>query len=163
MANGEGTQTSRVAVGSMSPIEHASLYLSESRSATPEAVSWARDITARFAASAGIGAQQLEDLRLLVSEAVTNVVLHAYEGSGGGEVHVIAAVVPGELWIVVADDGEGMRTEPGESSGLGLGLALMAQLSDNLTIASRSNGGVEVRMMFNLAQPGKAGSNSEDR
>jgi hypothetical protein len=33
---------------------------------------------------------------------------------------------------------------------LGLGLGLMARLSDPLTILTRSNGGVEVRIRFDL-------------
>jgi hypothetical protein len=33
---------------------------------------------------------------------------------------------------------------------LGLGLGLMARLSDALTILTRSSGGVEVRMRFDL-------------
>jgi nitrate/nitrite-specific signal transduction histidine kinase len=53
---------------------------------------------------------------------------------------------------VIADDGEGMRTQPGESGGLGLGLALMARLSSDLTIGARSGGGVEVSMRFDLVE-----------
>lgn len=125
-------------------------YLSESRLATPDTVPWARQLVVAFAAAAGMRGQQLEDVRLLVSEAVTNVVLYAYEESFTGELHIIAAVVSGELWIVVADDGRGMRRASNNRGGLGLGLALMAQLSDGFTLASRSSGGVEARMQFHL-------------
>lgn len=155
MASGRRTQTRHVpAVSEASPLE-ASAYVSESRSATPDSVRWARDLIAEFATRAGVAETRLEDIRLLVSEAVTNAVLHAY-GNRPGDVHVIAAVASGELWVVIADDGEGMRTQPGETGGLGLGLALMARLSNELTIGTRSSGGVELRMRFDLASAAEA-------
>lgn len=116
----------------------------------PDSVPWARQLLVDFAAVAGLRGERLEDVRLLVSEAVTNVVLYAYEKSRPGEIHIIAAVVSGELWIIVADDGRGMRRTSDDPGGLGLGLALMAQLSDGFTLASRSSGGVEARMQFQL-------------
>ena len=125
-------------------------YLSESRLATPDSVPWARQLVVDFAATVGMRERQLQDIRLLVSEAATNAVLYAYEESFPGEIHIIAAVVSGELWIVVADDGKGMSRTSGEQGGLGLGLTLMAQLSDGFTLASRSSGGVEARMQFQL-------------
>jgi anti-sigma regulatory factor (Ser/Thr protein kinase) len=128
----------------------APTYLSESRRATPDAVPWARQLMVDFAAAAGMCGERLEDVRLLVSEAVTNVVLYAYAASHPGEIHLIAAVVSGELWIVIADDGRGMRRTSDTKGGLGLGLALMAQLSDGFTLASRSSGGVEARIQFQL-------------
>lgn len=128
----------------------ATAYLSESAPAAPASVSWARQLIVDFAAAAaGLSGQRLEDVRLAISEAVTNAVAYAYDGVPG-EIHVIAAVVPDELWLVIADDGNGMRARPTEARGLGLGLGLMAQLSDALTILARSSGGVEVRMRFDL-------------
>lgn len=127
----------------------ATACLSESAPAAPAAVAWARQLVGDFAAAAGLAGQRLEDVRLAVSEAVTNAVAYAYNG-GPGQVHVIVAVVPEELWLVIADDGNGMHARPTETRGLGLGLGLMAQLSDALTILARSSGGVEVRMRFDL-------------
>ena len=136
----------------------APAYLSESRLATSSAVTWARQRVVDFAAAAGVGGQQLEDIRLVVSEAVTNAVLYAYDAFSPGEIHIIAAVVSDELWIVVADDGRGMRGKSDNPGGLGLGLALMAQLSDGFTLATRSSGGVEARMQFQLSDPPVAAS-----
>jgi anti-sigma regulatory factor (Ser/Thr protein kinase) len=140
----------------------APAYLSESAPAVPASVAWARKTLAAFAAAAGVRGERLQDVRLAVSEAVTNAVAYAYDGSPG-DVHVIAAVVAGELWIVIADDGSGMQTRPSESRGLGLGLGLMARLSDALTILTRSSGGVEVRMRFDLSVKDSAALSSEGR
>ncbi len=127
----------------------ATAYLSQSAPAAPASVPWARRVVGEFAAAAGLADQRLEDVRLATSEAVTNAVAYAYD-EVPGEIHVIAAVVSQELWLVVADEGTGMRARPSETRGLGLGLGLMAQLSDALTILARSSGGVEVRMRFDL-------------
>jgi serine/threonine-protein kinase RsbW len=127
----------------------APLYLSESCPAVARSVPWARKLVAELATEAGVRGQRLEDVRLAVSEAVTNAVAYAYKGAPG-EIQVLAAVVSGELWVVIADDGEGMRGRGGDTRGLGLGLGLMARLSDALTILTRSSGGVEIRMRFDL-------------
>jgi anti-sigma regulatory factor (Ser/Thr protein kinase) len=140
----------------------ATAYLSESARAVPASVSWARQVVGDFAAGAGIAGQRLEDVRLAISEAVTNAVAYAYEGVPG-EIHLIAAIMSEELWLVVADDGNGMRRRPSETRGLGLGLGLMAQLSDALTILARSTGGVEVRMRFDLRDGSAATASRADR
>jgi anti-sigma regulatory factor (Ser/Thr protein kinase) len=136
------------------------LYLSESRLADAASVGWARRAVAELAAAAGMHGERLEDVRLAVSEAVTNSVAYAYEGAPG-DVHVIAAVVSGELWVVIADDGMGMRRRPSDIRGLGLGLGLMARVSDALTILTRSSGGVEVQMRFQLGEQADAATGRE--
>jgi anti-sigma regulatory factor (Ser/Thr protein kinase) len=123
--------------------------LSESFPAVAESVPHARSAVGAFAAAAGASEEQLHGIRLVVSEAVSNAVLHAYDGSCG-QIHVTAALVPGELWVLVADDGCGLRAAPSPSRGLGLGLGWMAQFSDGLTLVTRSSGGLEVRMRFGL-------------
>jgi two-component sensor histidine kinase len=52
--------------------------------------------------------------------------------------------------VLIADDGTGLRPR-GPHSGLGLGLALIAQLADDFQILSRAGGGTELRMQFRLA------------
>jgi len=96
---------------------------------------------------------------LSVSEAVTNTVQHAYEGARG-DVHLTAAVVSGELWVLIADDGCGLAARR-NSPGLGLGLACMAQFSDGLTLISRAGRGLEVRLRFELL--GRAPDEGEAR
>jgi anti-sigma regulatory factor (Ser/Thr protein kinase) len=93
----------------------------------------------------------LTDIKIAVSEACTNVVLHAYP-DGEGPLLVDAWAADGEeLVVVVRDQGSGFtpaaRTE---SAGLGLGLALIASLSKEVHIGSEPGGGTEVRMRFRL-------------
>ena len=87
-------------------------------------------------------------MRLAASEAMTNSVLHAYRG-GPGLIYVNAAVASGELWILISDDGCGLRPRA-DRPGLGLGLALISEVSDDVAVVSRATGGTEVRIRFNL-------------
>src|SRR5947207_15417227 len=110
--------------------------ISESFPAQPESVGQARHLLADLAAAAGADEHQSENIRLATSEALTNAVVHAYPDEEGS-VHVTAAVVSHDLWVLIADDGCGMQPQA-QRPGLGLGLGLIARLSDHLTIAPLS-------------------------
>jgi anti-sigma regulatory factor (Ser/Thr protein kinase) len=120
----------------------------ETYPAVPESVPLARQQLVEFAIASGADRGQAEDIKLSVSEALTNVVLHAYDGAPG-EIHVRASIAGNELWVLIGDDGTGLQAHTA-SPGLGVGLALIAQTSDGLTIMNRSGGGTEVRMRFVL-------------
>jgi stage II sporulation protein AB (anti-sigma F factor) len=136
--------------------------LNETYPATAASVPRARKAVGVFAAKAGLEGDQLEGIRLVVSEAVSNAVLHAY-GAEDGSIQVTAAVVPGELWVLIADDGRGLRAERSENRGLGLGLGWMAQFSDGLTLLTRSSGGLEVRLRFVLFETSDEADGSSSR
>ncbi len=74
--------------------------LRESHVATPEAVGAIRHAVAEFASATGISGERLDGLRLAVSEAVTNVVRHAYP-TGPGQVHVTAHAVNSDEFTLV--------------------------------------------------------------
>lgn len=119
--------------------------------AVPDAVPTARQALTDFACAAGAEGERLQAVRLATSEAITNVVMHAYDQNETGEVQVNASYVEDELWVLVADCGHGLR--PRENSpGLGLGLALIAQLADEFQIVSRGAGGTELRMRFDVSE-----------
>jgi serine/threonine-protein kinase RsbW len=136
----------RTAQGEPKPVQPV---LSQSYPATAASVTNARRALVALAASAGATGQRLEAVQMAASEALTNVVVHAYRG-GHGEIHLSAGVSPGELWVHVADDGCGFRARS-DSPGLGYGLKLIAQNTDGLTITKRPNGGTELRMRFHLS------------
>ncbi|MGI8507357.1 MAG: ATP-binding protein [Solirubrobacteraceae bacterium] len=123
--------------------------------AEPSSVPSARRALSDFAAVAGAEPHRVEAVRLASSEALTNAVLHAYRGEPGS-VYVTAAVVADELWVLIADDGCGLEPRA-DRPGLGLGLGLIAQISDELAIVPRAGGGTEVRMRFNLVSAELAG------
>ena len=92
--------------------------------------------------------QTLSDVKLAVTEACTNAVVHAYP-DGEGPLEVAAYVGDERLMLVVRDEGRGIvpRTD---SPGLGLGLPLIATLADALELGSDDVDRTEVRMTFRL-------------
>jgi anti-sigma regulatory factor (Ser/Thr protein kinase) len=122
--------------------------------AEPESVALARAALREFARAAGADQGQVDAVRLAGSEAVTNAVVHAYRDDSG-DIYVTAAVVSDELWVLIADDGCGMEPRA-DRPGLGLGLGLIAQVSDDLAVVPRAGGGTEVRMRFNIGDEGRA-------
>jgi anti-sigma regulatory factor (Ser/Thr protein kinase) len=89
---------------------------------------------------------------LAVTEAVTNVVVHAYRdraaADGPGRVRVAVTIRDEAAWIVVADQGVGMAPRP-DSPGLGMGLSLIAGVCAGLDIEQRHDG-TWVHMRFAL-------------
>ncbi len=92
--------------------------------------------------------QTLADVKLAVTEACTNAVVHAYP-EGEGPLEVAAFVGEGRLMLVVRDEGRGIvpRTD---SPGLGLGLPLIATLAEALELGTDERERTEVRMTFKL-------------
>jgi anti-sigma regulatory factor (Ser/Thr protein kinase) len=124
--------------------------LQSSYPAIPGSVPIARAAVVAAAAEAGAAPQLIEDVRLAVSEALTNVVVHAYRAAPEpGRFEVAAARAGNEFWVLVSDAGCGMHPRD-DSPGLGLGLALMVQLSDGMDVAERSMGGTELVLRFAL-------------
>jgi len=95
-----------------------------------------------------ISDQILSDVKLAVTEACTNAVVHAYP-DGDGPLEVAVYVRDDRLTLVVRDEGRGIvpRTD---SPGLGLGLPLIATLAEALELGTDPNDRTEVRMTFRL-------------
>ena len=90
----------------------------------------------------------LADVKLAVTEACTNVVVHAYPG-GDGPMEIAAALRDGRLAIAVRDEGRGMLPRP-DSPGLGLGLPLIATPAEALELGRSDDARTEIRMTFRL-------------
>lgn len=127
------------------PAVAPSLALSEP--ANPVAVAALRRQASAFAASHGADERLAGDVALAVSEAVTNAVKYAYGSNKEGRVQLAASVAGGWLEIRVADRGRGFQ--PGQSNGLGLGLALIADLAAEMTVLQGPEG-TEIQMRFAL-------------
>ena len=79
------------------------------------------------------------DVKIGVSEAVGNAVIHAYRDGGGGPIRVSGALYDDKLVIVVADEGVGMSPDPG-SPGLGLGLPLIGNVTEDMHVTAGPRG-----------------------
>ena len=124
-------------------------HIHRSCRALPESVGELRRTAVDFARSHGAPASLLHDIALAVSEATSNAVLHAYrDGDGPGHIHLEAHARPSLLDIRVIDDGRGM-TPRVDSPGAGLGLPIIARVTDGLEVLSDT--GTAIIMSFALA------------
>ena len=103
-----------------------------------------------FAEGAGVPDPPLADVRLAVSEAVTNAIVHGYPGDATGQIEVEATMGSGGLTVIVRDGGAGYAPRL-DSPGAGLGMPLISTLADSIEVRS-GNPGTELRMNFLLTQ-----------
>ena len=93
----------------------------------------------------------VEDMRLAVTEACTNVVRHAYSGAEAddqGAMRVELRPRPRGMLVVVEDRGRGLGPSP-DGGGPGLGLPLIAALTEDLEITHGPDArGSRVAMSF---------------
>ncbi len=94
-------------------------------------------------------------IALAVSEAVGNVVRHAYPGEGTGRVEVEAQLDESCIAVSVSDGGSGMRARTDREHN-GMGLPVIGRLADGVTVVS-DHGGTRLTMRFELV-PGGARS-----
>ena len=132
-------------------LSEAVVGLDASYPAQPPQVAVIRRAVSNLARGLGADTATLIRLELALSEAATNVVLHAYRAPAtGGDIHVTAYAGHGVFDVRVRDDGNGMAPRP-DSPGMGLGLSLMASESDHFEVHSVDGGGTEVLLRFELA------------
>jgi anti-sigma regulatory factor (Ser/Thr protein kinase) len=116
--------------------------------ARPENVAVVRHAIGGLGEALDVDDQVLADVKLAVTEACTNAVVHAY-ADGEGPLEVAAYLRESRLLLVVRDEGRGIvpRTD---SPGLGLGLPLIATLAEALELGTDERERTEVRMTFRL-------------
>ena len=119
--------------------------------AVPACVADARRAATARALEIGAGEEVARDIALAVSEAATNVVVHAFVDREPGIIRIV--VEPGDRQVVVRvlDDGSGLVPRS-DSPGIGLGLPTIGQLTESFDIRDGlGEHGTEVRMVFAAA------------
>jgi serine/threonine-protein kinase RsbW len=119
--------------------------------ARPENLAIVRLAVVGVAAAAGLPGDAIADLKLAVTEACTNAIVHAYEDGGhGNEIVIRYWIGPGVLQIEVADRGRGFDSANppsranGGPEGHGLGLMIIRAVTDELTISRGPEGGCTI-------------------
>jgi serine/threonine-protein kinase RsbW len=115
--------------------------------ARPENVAVVRHVLGAFAEALMLPDAVIEDMRLAVTEACTNVVRHAYVGLDPGPVEILIRPAGDTLQVVVADEGRGLGPSP-DTAGPGLGLPLIAALAHSLEIDQAPRSGSRLQMSF---------------
>ena len=94
--------------------------------------------------------EKIEDIKIALSEACTNVVLYAYSEHEEGFIHVTCTAYSDKLDITIKDTGIGFNTDQvkkeKESTSLGLGLTFIKNLMDSVDIQSELGSGTTITM-----------------
>jgi serine/threonine-protein kinase RsbW len=114
--------------------------------ARPENIGVIRHVLGAFAEALQLPPDLVEDMRLAVTEACTNVVRHAYDGEVG-PIDVVVRPEGDRLEVIVSDRGRGMGPSP-DVDGPGLGLPLIAALADSIEVQNAPVRGNRLRMSF---------------
>jgi serine/threonine-protein kinase RsbW len=120
-----------------------------------------RQAVAGMGEALGMESSRVDDLKAVVTEACNNVVIHAYEDDPG-PLEVSAVSGDEEVEIVIADHGRGFkpRADTSEEPSLGIGLPLIASLSDSFEIRGGADQGTRTLVRF-AYRPTAAATNGE--
>jgi len=127
--------------------------------ARAEGVGVVRQALVGVADGLAIDEDVLSDAKMAVTEACTNAVVHAYDGHEG-RLDVEMFADHDRLTVVVRDQGAGIAPRPTRAgtTALGLGLPLIAALSDAFEMRGGPGAGTEVRMSFHYERNGDPAS-----
>jgi serine/threonine-protein kinase RsbW len=113
----------------------------------PENVAVIRHMLGAFAEALQVPPDVVEDMRLAVTEACTNVVRHAYGEGELGTMDVVIRPAGDRLELIVSDHGSGMGPSA-DMSGPGLGLPMIAALADHVELEPGPQRGSRLAMSF---------------
>ncbi|MFC5467833.1 anti-sigma F factor [Cohnella suwonensis] len=130
--------------------------MSLSFSSRSENESFARIAVAAFISQLDPTLEQLDEIKTVVSEAVTNAIIHGYDGGTDGVVTVEATIEGDMVQISVSDEGKGIEdlelarqplyTSRPELERSGMGFTIMENFMDEFDVVSSENGGTSLRM-----------------
>lgn len=119
-----------------------------------------RNTVAAFCVDLNPTIDQLDDIKMSVSEAITNCVVHAYDNDGG-DIEIFVEIINSNVHIRIIDFGKGIEDvnkaltqyystdKTGERAGIGF--TVMQSFMDELIVKNNENGrGVSVLMRKNL-------------
>jgi stage II sporulation protein AB (anti-sigma F factor) len=123
--------------------------------------SFARVTVAAFAAQLDPTMDELTEIKTVVSEAVTNSIIHGYESDPNGIVYIAVTIENGLIEIMIKDEGKGISnveeartplytTKP-ELERSGMGFTIMENFMDNIYVQSQPGQGTIVRLRKHLS------------
>lgn len=118
--------------------------------------SFARVTVAAFAAQLDPTLEDITELKTAVSEAVTNAIIHGYDGAKG-TVEITAELTDNSITVIVSDKGKGIEnieqarkplytTKPTEGRS-GMGFTVMEMFMDKISVESNVGSGTKVCMI----------------
>ncbi|MFD3258758.1 anti-sigma F factor [Paenibacillus lentus] len=134
----------------------ASNFMSLQFAARSENESFARVTVAAFVSQLDPTMDEITDLKTVVSEAVTNCIIHGYDSDPEGIVTISAHIEGDTVTLVIEDKGQGIEdvelakqplyTSKPELERSGMGFTIMENFMDEFDVASEMGGGTSIRM-----------------
>ncbi len=123
--------------------------------------SFARVAVATFVARLNPTMEEISDIKTAVSEAVTNAVVHAYEGAQG-KIYITCEIEDRNVHITIEDKGKGIEdiekareplftTKPDEERS-GMGFVFMEVFMDELSVESKQQEGTIIKMSKKIGE-----------
>lgn len=121
---------------------------------------FARVAVASFVSQLDPTMEELTDIKTVVSEAVTNAVIHGYEERQEGMIYIRAELDEDKVAIQISDQGVGIKdieaarqplyTSKPELERSGMGFTIMENFMDEVVIHSKPGEGTTVYMVKKL-------------
>ncbi|WP_110932410.1 anti-sigma F factor [Paenibacillus bouchesdurhonensis] len=134
----------------------ASNFMSLQFAARSENESFARVTVAAFVSQLDPTMDEITDLKTVVSEAVTNSIIHGYDSDPEGIVTISAHIEGDTVTLVIEDKGQGIEdvelakqplyTSKPELERSGMGFTIMENFMDEFDVTSEMGGGTSIRM-----------------
>ena len=121
----------------------------------PENIAFARSCVGAFAAQLDCTLEDIEEIKLVVSEAVSNCIIHGYENNPTQMITVMVSInTHSVLEIVVEDRGKGIEdleramqaAYSSDPNRIGLGFTFMKSFTDDLHVDTAPGQGTTVRL-----------------
>jgi stage II sporulation protein AB (anti-sigma F factor) len=137
-------------------------YMELKFSARSQNESFARVAVAAFVSQLDPTVEELTQIKTVVSEAVTNAIIHGYEEEDG-LVRIQCSIIGDTIELIVEDQGRGIEdleearqplfTSKPELERSGMGFTIMENFMDEIDVVSRPGVGTTVRMRKTLKSP----------
>jgi stage II sporulation protein AB (anti-sigma F factor) len=131
-------------------------------SALSQNESFARVTVAAFIAQLDPTLDELTEIKTVVSEAVTNAIIHGYESDASGMVHISVLLDDGTVEMLIKDEGIGipdideamqpLYTSKPELERSGMGFTIMENFMDEVQVRSEPGFGTEIRLKKHLSK-----------
>ena len=131
-------------------------------SALSQNESFARVTVAAFIAQLDPTLDELTEIKTVVSEAVTNSIIHGYENDANGMVYISVLLQDGTVEMLIKDEGIGipdideamqpLYTSKPELERSGMGFTIMENFMDEVQVRSEPGFGTEIRLKKHLSK-----------
>lgn len=122
-----------------------------------------RDVTARMGVLHGVEGELIEQIKLAVDEACSNVIKHAYLGQTGRKITVKYTITPEDFSVIIEDNG--LKADPDLIKGRrlndvrpgGLGVHFIRRIFDVFEFDEKRIKGNRLRLVRHMSKDGNRG------